>query len=87
MRGSPFNNVIGFATGVDKIVLDDDVFTRFTGTAEGMSISASNYRVGAAVSLRAFTWLSPDAGRFSPIPSLKAPACASPEPMPTKGRA
>jgi Ca2+-binding RTX toxin-like protein len=45
---SNVDKVSGFATGVDKLVLDDDIFTRFTGAARGAPIAASNYRVGTA---------------------------------------
>ena len=43
---SNVDKVNGFATGMDKLVLDDDIFTRFTGAARGAPIAASNYRVG-----------------------------------------
>jgi Ca2+-binding RTX toxin-like protein len=37
-----------FASGTDKILLDDDVFTKFLGTAAGSAIKTGNFLVGAS---------------------------------------
>ena len=43
------DSVTDFSKGIDKLVLDDDIFTKLgVGTSNGKSISASNYRVGTA---------------------------------------
>lgn len=42
------DRVIGFVSGVDKIVLDDDIFSALAGTVTGVALGAANYRVGTA---------------------------------------
>lgn len=43
------DSIRDFAKGVDRLVLDDDIFSRLgTGTAAGKSISPAHYKVGAA---------------------------------------
>jgi hypothetical protein len=38
--------VSDFAKGIDKIVLDDDIFSRFFGTSDGVGLKAGNYKIG-----------------------------------------
>jgi Ca2+-binding RTX toxin-like protein len=38
--------IADFETGTDKIVLDDDIFTRLGGTSLGVALSAANFRIG-----------------------------------------
>jgi Ca2+-binding RTX toxin-like protein len=45
---SNVDRITDFLSSADKIVLDDDIFTRFVGTSEGAAITPENYRIGAA---------------------------------------
>ena len=48
---SNIDHVTDFARGLDRLVLDDDIFARLgVGTATGTSISSANFKVGAAAS-------------------------------------
>jgi len=40
--------VIDFEVGIGKLVLDDDIFTRFVGTSQGVTLSAGNFRVSCS---------------------------------------
>jgi len=40
--------LLDFTPSADKLVLDDDIFTRFTGTATGSSLAAGNLRIGSS---------------------------------------
>jgi Ca2+-binding RTX toxin-like protein len=42
------DRIADFVSGVDKIVLDDDIFTALTGTLIGVTLGAGNYHVGVA---------------------------------------
>lgn len=42
------DRITGFMSGVDKIVLDDDIFTALTGTLAGAALGAANYRIGTS---------------------------------------
>ena len=41
------DRVIGFVSGVDKIVLDDDIFSALSGTLVGVALGVGNLRIGA----------------------------------------
>ena len=48
LGASNIDRITDFAKGTDKVVLDDDIFTKLgTGTAAGKALSAANYKVGA----------------------------------------
>ncbi len=38
--------ILDFTPGTDKLVLDDDIFTRLTGTNAGSALAATNLRLG-----------------------------------------
>jgi serralysin len=38
--------ILDFKPGTDKLVLDDDIFTRLTGTNAGSALAATNLRLG-----------------------------------------
>ena len=42
------DQIVDFVSGVDKIVLDDDIFSALSGTTVGVTLNAANYHVGAA---------------------------------------
>lgn len=42
------DTVVDFEVGTDKIVLDDDIFTRFAGTSQGVAIAAGNFRASSS---------------------------------------
>ena len=43
------DTVRDFFAGTDKLVLDDDIFDRLTGTVEGVALNAANFVVGNGV--------------------------------------
>jgi Ca2+-binding RTX toxin-like protein len=51
-----------FVSGTDKILLDDDVFTKFLGTLSGAALSAENLKVGAGT--RAAAYKAKDANDY-----------------------
>ena len=54
LGGTNLDVIKDFVTGLDKLVLDDDIFTKFLGTLPGASLSLENLKVGAGTSTVAY---------------------------------